>query len=121
MELRTLIEQMIRDNLQEKNVNDMEVSAEMKSLLQMRNITSSFAKSPKEASIKKDKQDLSKEIGKAINQLKRKEEDKPSKYDGMLPNLVKQYEEIMKKRKELSGSSFPYQAPKSFTDGRKTE
>lgn len=119
MELRTLIEQMIRNNLHEKNINDMQVSPEMKSLLQMRNITSSFSKDPKEASIKKDKQDLSKEINKVINQLKRKEEGKQSKYDNMLPDLVKYYKKVMSKRKELTGSSFPYQAPETFTDGRK--
>lgn len=107
------------EKLQEQNINDMKVSAEMKSLLQMRNIASAFSKSEKEASLKGDKQDLSREIGKAINQLKRKEEGKSSKYEKMLPDLVKKYEEVMAKRKELTGVSFPYQSPKNFTDGRK--
>lgn len=119
MDLKYIIEQMIIDNLQEKNINDMEVSAEMKSLLQMKNITSSGSKNPREASIKSKKQDLSKEISKVINQLKRKEDGKSSKYDTMLPDLVKKYEELMNERQKLTGAKFSYQSPKDFTDGRK--
>ncbi len=119
MTLKNLIEQMIREKLiYEKNINDMKVSAEMKSLLQMRNISSSGSKAGYPEWFNTKKREISKEIGKVINQLKRKEEGKSSKYDQMLPGLVKQYQEILDGFRKVGGGNFKYQPPSDYTDGR---
>ena len=106
------------ESLNEGNINDMKISAEMKSLLQMRNIAMSGSKSPSEAYLKSEKQEFNKELGKVINQLKRKEDDKTSSYDALLPELVRNYEKLLKELNTARKFEHKYQSPSYYKDGR---
>lgn len=79
------------------NINDMDVSDDMKSLLRMRNIAMSGSRSDAERHLRPDKLAFGKQLSRTINQLKRKEAGQPSKFDILFPELVDHYNAVMLK------------------------